>query len=101
MTLKHKRRVEIDGVVYNSLKEAAENTGISYASLISKLADRQMTNYIYLDPPTSRGGRPSRRVLINGAEYASIRAASEAIGLPMLKISYKVNSAHHPDWQYI
>lgn len=45
----HCTRISIDGIVYNSLKEASEKTGVKYNTIQKRLKNNKFTNYCYID----------------------------------------------------
>lgn len=49
--MSHHSIVSIDGVIYNSLKEASEKTGIKYNTIQKRLKNPNFANYFYVKYP--------------------------------------------------
>lgn len=47
-TMSHHTIISIDGVIYNSLKEASEITGVKYNTIQKRLKNPKFSNYIYV-----------------------------------------------------
>lgn len=47
-SMSHHTKISIDGIVYNSLKEASEITGIKYTTIQNRLKNNNFPNYIYV-----------------------------------------------------
>lgn len=50
-SMSHHSIISIDGVVYNSLKEASEKTGIKYNTIQKRLKNPNFANYFYVKYP--------------------------------------------------
>lgn len=50
-SMSHHSIVSIDGVIYNSLKEASEKTGIKYNTIQKRLKNPNFANYFYVKYP--------------------------------------------------
>lgn len=46
--MSHHSIISIDGIIYNSLKEASEKTGIKYNTIQSRLKNPNFANYFYV-----------------------------------------------------
>lgn len=46
--MSHHSIISIDGIIYNSLKEASEKTGIKYNTIQKRLKNPNFTNYFYV-----------------------------------------------------
>lgn len=44
----HKAIISIDGVIYNSIKEASEQTGVKYNTIQKRLVNPKFSNYFYV-----------------------------------------------------
>lgn len=47
-SMSHHTKISIDGVMYNSLKEASEITGIKYTTIQNRLKNNNFPTYIYI-----------------------------------------------------
>lgn len=47
-SMSHHSIISIDGIIYNSLKEASEKTGIKYNTIQKRLKNPNFTNYFYV-----------------------------------------------------
>ena len=50
-SMSHHAIISIDGVIYNSLKEASEKTGIKYNTIQKRLKNPNFANYFYVKYP--------------------------------------------------
>lgn len=103
------KKVIIDGIEYNSIKECCEITGIKLTTIGFRLISPNFPNYLYSDDSLNiKNGKYSIKddlkkikISINGIEYNSITEAAKELNMCNDSISMRLKSASYKDWIYL
>lgn len=120
-----KRKVIIDGVIYDSAHAASKKLGIGQETVRERIKSEYFNYQYYEDytngiikdiksinnydnfgkntkwPKSSRGINPTpRKIIINNVIYNSATEASKKLGIKGNTLSYRANSMNFPDYMY-
>lgn len=98
------RKVSIDGVVYNSQREASKALGINTTTLSYRLDSDNFPTYIRLDPkkkkePPKDISYLQTRISVDGVEYSSMKAAAEHLGIHSSTVASRVRNKNFPNYK--
>jgi group I intron endonuclease len=105
---KHARltRIEIDGVVYASFKDAVEKLGSTRNAIRKRIASSSFPTYRYIDPPQALQGNvgakngKSRKVQIGDRIFDSLKEAGAYLGIHPDNVRNRIKSPNFPDHNY-
>jgi hypothetical protein len=91
-TPSHFKKVSINGVVYETFKEANRQTKIP--SLFRKLSDERYPEYFFIDEPDRKTTQVTREwrfsVTINGIQYKSVSEAARKLNMKRCEIDARL-----------
>lgn len=107
--------VSIDGEISGSIKEAAAKLGMKSSTVRARIESdsKRFKSWFYLDPKripyekvvdyskTRFVGSRSRRCLIDGKEYESVKLASDDTGIHPNTIRGRIKNDNFPNYSYI
>jgi group I intron endonuclease len=96
--------ISIDGVPYTSSVEASRLLGIPAVTIRWRCLSARFPTYINLSSDTSKFGAPKRsgspiKIIVDDVEYASTKAAADAVGCTAQTINRRVASAKFPGYR--
>jgi len=105
------KKVEIDGIIYDCIKVAAEKLGINYQTIYKRFQYDSFPNYKYIDKKAkhnkdhtkacgSKNGNATT-VRINNKVFNAIVEAAEYFGLSIGTISGRIKNENYPEYQYV
>jgi len=103
------KKVIVDGVEYNSIKECCEITGIKITTIGFRLISNNFPNYLYSDDILNvKNGKyiikedsKKERISINDVIYNSITEAATKLNKTHDYITWRLNSKSYTNWFYL
>lgn len=93
------KRVSIDGIVYETYKDAAKQTGIP--NLFNKLRDERFPSYFFVDDPIKKiiASRDwNYAVTANGNTYTSVAEATKQLGLTRSELEARLKDPNNHEF---
>lgn len=92
--------IEVDGVRYESLKEAAEKLGMSKGNVCMRLKNSNYPTYRYLNKTTVKKqyGQYRKQPTIDGVTYESVEQARKILGLKRCEIDCRFADINYPNY---
>jgi hypothetical protein len=103
------KKVIVDGVEYNSIKECCEITGVKITTIGFRLISPNFTNYLYFDYSLNvKNGKyiikeysKKEKISINDVIYNSITEAAIKLNKTHYYITWRLNSKSYTNWVYL
>lgn len=101
-------KIIINGIVYESLKEASEMTGIKYNTIQKRLANKNFEHYQYYYTKEVKETKSlvkgisfkNKEVIIDGVEYESALKASRVLKIHVDTIKYRIASENFSNYTF-
>jgi hypothetical protein len=93
-TAPNRKSITVEGVVYNSHKEAAEKYGLDHRKIFKRIYKFGWTieQAFGLEPPSEKPSNSSKKVMIKSVTYESITAACSAFEIAISTVQRRVKS---------
>lgn len=99
----NKIKISVDGVVYESVTEAARITGVGKGTLFYRSGSSKFTNVFLIKDSDNKirgkGAKPTP-VIISGVIYESMDQAARSLGVSSPTIRNRINSDKWPGYQF-
>lgn len=98
----HTRGVEVDGIAYGSVTEAAKTFGVTDGTVLRRIKSPKTPSWKYVNdgvPHTPGLGR--RPVRVDGIVYPSVSDAARTFNISVKAAYNRLNKDTWPDWTYL
>lgn len=105
----HSSKVSIDGVIYDSLKEASEILNIKYNTISKRLANPNFQNYFYMNGKITKIIKSPKKgmnfkntpVIIDDELYEFALNASKILSIKINTVKYRIASSNFPNYSFL
>jgi hypothetical protein len=100
------KSIMVNGVIYDSVREASRITGISRGGLNYKACNPKCLEYYWVSDTIEqktviRPGAPGRQVIVNDITYQSLADAARVVECSVSTIANRANSNKHPEYKWV
>lgn len=97
----HRKQIEVDNIVYNSMSECSRKTGIPLSTISKRLKLDSFPNYKVLNEGLQINNTNGKRVVVDGVTYSSIELCAKELNVSRTTVHNRVYSNKFPNYKLI